>query len=407
MNRRNVMKNRLIILLIPFTLFAAFSFTGCGEQKQELTKSAEVTVPPLLKEENNNNITKSVELSDAQANELNIKTLVVKADKHNFVVSAPGFVVPAPKMLSVVSAPVDGRVVSIYAHEGEHVSKGEVLLELESLEFGSLVADYLQTKAEESYNKNRFERIKLLVEKNISSQSELDKAEADYLRSSTRAKASYAKLLTVGVLKSDLENFENSEAINPRLRIISPINGIIDQHLIDLGQSVKAYDKLLSVIDNKEVLIHGYVAPEDGANLKPGDRVLIYRKDMQNKNLEAEITTINPALDNENKSLVVNIITKTKNGWPKPGENVRLDILSEIDQPIISIPTSAVVYEGNKAVVFVRKGKNIYEVRHIKVSRINGDNILVESGLNDNDEIAVSQLFSLKALNRYEQFAEE
>jgi len=401
------MKNKLILFLIPFTLFTVFSLTGCGEETQETETNAEVAVPPSLQTENSEGVVKTIKLTDAQVNELNIETVTVKPGKQNYIATAPGYVVPAPKMLSVVSAPVEGRVASISAHEGEHVSKGQVLLELESLEYGSLVADYLQAKAEEDYNKNRFDRIKLLVDKKISSQSDLDRAQADYLRASTRAKAAYAKLLTIGVTKSEIENFETSETIDPRLKIISPINGVIDQHLIDLGQSVNAYDKLLSVIDNKEILVHGYVAPEDGANLKPGDQVSITRKNMSDQSIDATITSINPALDEENKSLVVNIITKTVNGWPKPGENVRLEIVSEIDHPVITIPTSAVVYEGDKAVVFVKNGDNAFEMRNINVYQINGDNFIVDSGLNNNDEIAVSQLFSLKALNRYEQFAEE
>ncbi len=392
----NFITNILTLILISSIV------TSCSKDR---TTTSENNKP---QQQNNFTITERViELTDKQVEQLDIKTIIVKPSKDNYVILAPGFVFTAPKGMYVVSAPVDGRVVNFSAYEGESVSKGEVIMEIESLEYGTLVADYLQAKAEETYNKNRFDRIKILVEKKISSQDDLDKANADFLHSQAKTKAAYAKLLTIGVSTQEIENFEKSKIINPRLKIISPIDGIIDNpQKIELGQAVKAYDNLISIIDNKEVLINGYINPEDATNLKIGDKVLVYKKDRANQAIESVISSINPTLDKENKSIVVNIIAKTKNGWPKPGENVKLDIIFRNVLPTISIPTSAVVYEGDNAIVFVRKSKNKFAIRNIKISKFYGDKLIVSDGLNENDEIAITQLFSLKALSRYEQFAE-
>ena len=117
-----------------------------------------------------------------------------------------------------------------------------------------------------------------MVEKKISSKSDLDKAEAEFTRANAALRAAYSKLKAVGTSEKEISNFINSSSINPSLKIIAPINGTIDQHLIDLGQSVIAYDKMLSIIDLSKVLVRGYVSPEDGANVKAGNKIKVSQK---------------------------------------------------------------------------------------------------------------------------------
>ncbi|MDZ7682740.1 MAG: HlyD family secretion protein [Fodinibius sp.] len=77
----------------------------------------------------------------------------------------------------------------------------------------------------------------------------------------------------------------------------------MNQHLIDLGEAVNAYDKLLDIIDNAEVLVRGFVSPADAPFVREGTSVVITEKTEdgtpQGKRIEGQVTTINPALDQE------------------------------------------------------------------------------------------------------------
>lgn len=70
------------------------------------------------------------------------------------------------------------------------------------------------------------------------------------------------------------------------------------------------------------------------------------------------------------------------------------------------IPFSALTYDGNDPIVFVKKGEGIYEKRIIKVMEVGEENVFVSSGLLEGEKVAVSQLFSLKSLSRYDMIAE-
>ena len=112
-------------------------------------------------------------------------------------------------------------------------------------------------------------------------------------------------------------------------------------------------------------------------------------------------------MDEDSRSVIVNILLPTTDGWPKPGENVRLDITTASKKEVIAIPVESLTYDGNQAVVFVKKGDGIFEKRPIGVTEIRDKYVFVNSGLNNNEEIARTNIFSLKALSRFDIIAEE
>lgn len=404
----NKLKNNFLnsIKYFAVMIFLLIAIASCNNEEEKTENTNEVEAPPSISEKKSNKV-KFIELDQAQISELKISTKLITKEIATHILSVPGFVFPAPENISIISAPLDGRVAKIYAHEGENIRKGQVLLELESIEYGNLVAEYLQTNADKTYQENKLTRIKLLVEKKISSKSDLDKAEAEFTRANAALRAAYSKLKAVGTSEKEISNFINSSSINPSLKIIAPINGTIDQHLIDLGQSVIAYDKMLSIIDLSKVLVRGYVSPEDGANVKAGNKIKVSQKNNVLNFVEGNISTINPALDETNKSIVINSILDTKNNWPKPGENLKVDINIVSPEPIISIPLSAIAYDGDESVVFVKATETRFEQRPVILKRIYESSAIVSAGLYEDEEIAVNQIFSLKALLRFEDYADE
>ena len=397
------MKNIILLMVIGFTGL----FVACNSANQKTGPEINVQkeLPPSLKQADEN--TKLVQLSEKEQNELNIQAIAVENNFIDYTVSAPGVVFPAPNHGSIISAPINGQIRRMNKFEGEWVRKGELLFEIQSLEFGNLVSEYLQAFAEERYQTNRLSRIKQLVEETITSKSELEKATAEFDRASASSRASYSKLKAVGVSDKEIKSFTEFQNIDPVLKISSPIDGVIEKNFIELGQSVNALENLSRVLDTRDVLIRAYLSPDDARMIVVGDSVSVSKREKQESSIKATITSINPGLDENSRSVIANIIVPTKNGWPKPGENVRIDIATSSQKEIIAIPVKALTYDGNDPVVFVKREKGVYEKRFIKVSEIRPQSVFVESGLNKGEEVAVSNVFSLKALSRFDSIAEE
>ena len=165
------------------------------------------------------------------------------------------------------------ETVVVLGHENEP------LLALESLDYANLLADYLENQAEAKYLEQQLERDRQLVEKEISPQRTLDRAEADFIRASTKLQAAKARLSALGITADQFDAWENNESEpNARLTLYSPIEGTVNQHLIDLGTSVNSNQKMLDIVNKSKVLVRGFVSPEDATLIQSGTQVEITQR---------------------------------------------------------------------------------------------------------------------------------
>ena len=380
--------------------------SSCGSDKT--SKYTEVTeqneLPPSLQSQSTDVFL--VNLSEKEQEGLKVETVTAKNNFLDYTVAAPGVVFNSPEHASIISTPINGQIKQINKHEGSWVRKGEELFQVQSLEFGNLVSEYLQAFAEEQFQTNRLKRMKQLVEETISSASELEYAAAEYQRSYVSVRAAYSKLKAIGVADKEIKMFAEAEDIDPLLKVYSPIDGVIETNFVELGQSVNALENLSRVLDTRVVLIRGYLSPNDARLINAGDSVTISMRENSEAILNAIITSINPGLDENSRSVITNILVSTADGWPKTGENVRLEIVTSSKKEIIAVPVESLTYDGNQAIVFVKKGEGIFEKRPIVVAEIRDKFVFVENGLFDGDEIASTKVFSLKALSRFDIISE-
>jgi len=402
MKAKQLQMQKLLIGLI-FGLMVIVS--ACGNKTETVKKeSAETDSPPSVSGVIPENL---VKLSAKEISELKIQILPVTSSLQRYSIAVPGVVFPAPNHISIISTPIDGRISKISVQEGQPVRMGQELFCIESLEFGNMVSEYLQAVSEETFQTSRLQRMEQLVEQTISSKSELDRAKSDFQRAKTTVIAAVSKLKAIGVPDKEINDFKTAESIDPTLKIHSPISGILDQRSVELGQSVNALQMLARVLDISHVLVRGYVSPEDARFINAGDSVKISRRQNDTFEMNSVVTSINPGLDENNRSVVVNVLLATNENWPKPGENLHLSIVTLSRTEVLTIPMEALTYEGNDPIVFVKVSETSFEKRKVDVQEFRDKFAVIRKGLDKNEQLAVTQIFSLKALSRFDKIAEE
>lgn len=401
----NTIQTKIRTLTQILSVISLLFVAACGNQATpEQKETTNSDTPPSISGVRAADL---IKLTGKEQTELKIQTQPVSSAVQNYRISVPGVVFPAPNHISIISTPINGRISKIEIQEGQPVRVGQELFCIESLEFGNMVSEYLQAVSEETFQSSRLQRLEQLVEQTISSKSELDRARSDFQRAKTAVIASVSKLKAIGVSDKEINAFKTAETIDPTLKVQSPINGILDQRSVELGQSVNALQNLARVLDISHVLVRGYVSPEDARFINPGDSVSISRRQNDSFNMQALVTSINPGLDENNRSVIVNILLPTADNWPKPGENLHLAIETTSRTEVITVPMEALTYEGNDPVVFVQKSELVFEKRKVEVPEFRGKYAVVRKGLEKNERIAVSQIFSLKALSRFDKISEE
>jgi cobalt-zinc-cadmium efflux system membrane fusion protein len=389
-----------IILILILSLFT-FS---CGEKEIE-TKIEEESLPPSMTE-NSETKNEIIELNDEAKKDLTIEHYKVKMSNASYQIIVPASVNPAPEHIAIVAAPISGRISKIFKHEGEYVSSGEPLLEIQSIEYTNMIFDYLQSKNDMEIKQSQMERLKTLTDQNINSKKEFENSKYEFNTAKNSMNSAFSKLISIGLSKKEIEEL-NADETADKLVVRSKISGRINEHLIDIGEAVNIYDKLLTVIDENKVMVNAYISPEDAVFISTGDEVEISTvKDNPANSIKSKIWSINPALDEVNRSIVANALVNTKNGFPKPGQTIRVKINSGKNKQMLSIPTQAVLYEESDAFVFVKKGEGKYIKTPIEIAFQADNQLFLNSGIDENDTIALTQIFTLKALSKFDEFAE-
>ena len=121
-----------------------------------------------------------VSLTDGQIELMKIEVQPLQSRRLEGYISAPARVEPIPTRIADIGTLISGRVKEIYVSEGEHVEKGQVLLEIQGLEIGEIKGEYIRSLAALESAKANFDRQQKLLAENIAAKRAFIEAQANY-----------------------------------------------------------------------------------------------------------------------------------------------------------------------------------------------------------------------------------
>ena len=171
-----------------------FSAAGCGEDKLGANEGA----PPQTKVE-------SVQDRNVFTVDHPDRFPLTKAVAHEAAseLRATGTVTPDISRTVPVISIATGRVVEIKARLGDVVKKGQTLLLVQSSDIAGAYSDYQKAVADEKLSATQLERAKLLYDKGVISQNDLQVAEDTDVKAKVDVKTSAEKLRVLGSANLD------------------------------------------------------------------------------------------------------------------------------------------------------------------------------------------------------------
>ncbi len=202
-----------------------------------------------------------INLKKSRGEQIEVTTTEVKTGDITKTVSGSGKVQPTTDVN--IAARISAEIVKIHVKEGDQVRKGQLLVELDRERYTAMVeqVESQMSSAQAAVKKAKadFVRIKDLFEKNLSSQSDLDAAEANMQSASSNLDQARAGLKQT---KDDLG----------KTRLTSPIEGVVtkiykeegeiavgSQFQADIVMNVADLNKmevLAEIDENEVVLVH-------------------------------------------------------------------------------------------------------------------------------------------------------
>src|SRR5271157_4640644 len=202
-----------------------------------------------------------------------------------------GVVTPDVSRTVPVISIATGRVVEIHARLGDTVTKGQLLLRVQSADIASAFSDYRKAVADEKLAKTQFERAKLLYDKGAISLNDYQTAEDVENKAQVDVETTAEHLRVLG---SPLDRPSGLVDIH------APVSGVItDQQVTNAAgvQGLSAPANPFTISDLSRVWILCDVYENDLANVHIGESAEIRLNAYPDKTLTGKISNIGPILD--------------------------------------------------------------------------------------------------------------
>lgn len=172
--------------------------------------------------------------------------------------------------------------------------------------------------------------------------------------------------------------------------ITAPIDGIVSARNMAVGQNIDTTVVLLRVENLDQVTVDAQVYEKELEGVAVGDSVKVRVSALPNKTFTGKVKWVSSEISADTRTATVR--TDLDNpGWTlRPGMFASLVIGSKAAVKTISVPSDAVMQEGDKQVVYVQVGPGQFVKRSVKVGDPIGSRVPVISGLSPGDQVVVS-----------------
>lgn len=301
-----------------------------------------------------------------------------------------------------VSSPYSGRVTKVLARAGDDVKAGQVLLTIEASDMVQAQNDYQGAinglnKAQALYKleQNIASRQQELFQARATSLKDYEQAQNDVIAAQSDQKTAEAtlqavrnKLRLLGKTDDEITAFEKAGRMSAETEIRAPIAGTIVQRKVGVGQYISSSgDPLFVIGDLSTVWLIANVRESEVPKVRIGQDIDARIVGFPRTIFRAKISYVATSLDAATRRLGVRAELDNPDRSLKPEMFANFTITTGGDRFSPSIPSASVVYEGEKAHVWVSRPDGAIEARDVKLGLTNGDNVQVVEGLKNGEEV--------------------
>ena len=298
-----------------------------------------------------------------------------------------------PRVEVDVKPQISGIVAEIFKEAGQTVQKGELIARIK------VVPDMAQLNSAENRVKlAQLSSQQALYDQKLVSAEEFEKAQLALRQQ--REELANAK----DALKIVKEGVSNSMAGNSTTLVRSTIDGTILDIPVKVGNSVTMSNTfndgttIATVANMNDLLFKGNIDETEVAKLRKGMELAITVGALTDVRLAARLEFIAPKVSSGttgNQFEIKGALLQSKGVTLRAGYSANAEIILDARSQVLSLPESAVKFEGGKAVVYVQTGDkdaNTFERRVVQTGLSDGVNIEIRSGLRIGEKVRGNEI---------------
>ena len=361
---------------------------------------------------------------------LKVRAVTVQRGPIRSQISTNGKVEPAQNFNFEAHAPIATTVKRLLVREGDHVRKGQLLLELDNddiraqaaraqaqikaaqanlaaikqsgtqEEVLTLNAQLAKTRAARDTAQRNLDALKRLQQQGAASEGEVRQAETslqstqadlNLLEQKQKDRYSQPEVASTEAQAAQAQaGYDSAEDALSKSSVRAPFDGIVYSLPVKLGAFVQAGDLLLQVADLSHVLVRAFVDEPDVGRLQMGQRVEVTWDAVPGRIWTGSVNSVPSTVKRSGNRNVgeTTCLIDNKDLRLLPNINVGVTIVVAEHNNVLTLQRDALHIEDNKPFVF-RIVDNRLKRQAIEFSLQNLTRVEITSGLSEGDAVAM------------------
>jgi len=313
----------------------------------------------------------------AQGGEVHVATVTAEAGPVPLEVTATGNL--AARKSVMVSTRMMGWIRKIHVHEGQAVSRGDLLISIDDTDMQAkkrqAEAGLAEAQAVQDNAERMAERFENLYAENSVSQKQLD----DVLTGRDRARA--------GVRMAEAALAEVNVNLG-YLSIEAPTDGIVARRMVEEGDMANPGMPLINLETSGSMKVVAHLAEKDVALVQTGDVLTVDVTSLDGVVFTATVDRMTPAANPGSRTYDIEAVIEN------PDPRLRSGMFARVSVPVgertaVLVPAEALVHRGQLTGVWVVDPGRVLHLRWVRVGHAHADLVEVLSGLDGGEILAL------------------
>ena len=302
----------------------------------------------------------------------NIRTTVVGKSEPVKTVRLNGKVLPDERRVVSQTSHIPGRIENLAVNfTGEYVKQGQTI--------ASIYSPQLVTAQEELFEAARIRE----------SQPQLFRAARE-------------KLKNWKLSDQQIDQILESDAPAETFDIVADASGYVTGKMVNQGDYVQRGQAIYEIADLSRVWVLFDVYEQDLQWINRGNRIQFSVQSLPGETFEGTISWISPVINPRTRVAQARLELSNSGLRLRPEMFATGIVESKLNTAAgsLTIPKSAVMWTGKRSLVYVKNSSEQaiqFNMREVTLGPSLGDNFVVQGGLDEGEEIAVSGTFSIDA----------
>jgi len=273
----------------------------------------------------------------------------------------------------VVASRMSGRIDRLYfKNTGEYIKKGQPVFSIYSEDLNNAKQELISLVEKQHSLDNNMVPFKSLIE------------------------TARQKLLLLGMSAAQVDELIKTGKSPELTTFYSPVSGYLTELPVMQGDYVSEGSMVMRIADLSHLWAETQVYASQSSRIPDNSVVDIEFPDLPGKRISGRVSFVSPELIPDTRLALFRVDVNNPDGQLRPWMAAYVIVRPEWKNAL-TLPVDAVIRDGAKNIVWIQTAPDTFEWREVQTGGESNHRIVIVSGLNDGDKVAVSGVYLLNS----------